>query len=475
MRPGRNDPCPCGSGKKFKNCCIDSTSRPMLVSQGDETTALERLFHFLEAPRHHARMADSIGRIVPKRLFEIDDEEAEEEIQSTLAETLQPSLFQALDDLDEEGRSLCHEFLASRDARDLSPFEREYLERLLPTYLGLYEVVAPDEKGHERVRECVTGEVFTLRQGDRDPLARFEILLIRLVPRSDGLFDTEGMQLVMPTPARDEYVDLLKSLREDEEFKGLSEIAFRKAAGALLYRAWIDSIHPEEAPEIDGDEDRDEAFEDADDDGMLSSPTSAFMIHDTMKCLEALSKISNVEAYGDSGTWFVYVERTGTDRLHKSRTLARIRRAANLMLISSSTPEDLARVVAAIEPAIDSFAARIDSEDGDMPSPADDADNHDAEDHDPEECDVCSGTDPVSLESLKAWADTRHPGLRGKTPREALADPSLRTFTIALARELEREIHQQEIDRKADPAQRSSKPFEFSVLADLGLDPNDPK
>ena len=20
---GRNDPCPCGSGKKFKNCCID--------------------------------------------------------------------------------------------------------------------------------------------------------------------------------------------------------------------------------------------------------------------------------------------------------------------------------------------------------------------------------------------------------------------------------------------------------------------
>ncbi|MBO1265080.1 SEC-C domain-containing protein [Proteiniclasticum sp. SCR006] len=21
--PGRNDPCPCGSGKKYKKCCID--------------------------------------------------------------------------------------------------------------------------------------------------------------------------------------------------------------------------------------------------------------------------------------------------------------------------------------------------------------------------------------------------------------------------------------------------------------------
>jgi uncharacterized protein len=22
-KPGRNDPCPCGSGKKFKQCCLD--------------------------------------------------------------------------------------------------------------------------------------------------------------------------------------------------------------------------------------------------------------------------------------------------------------------------------------------------------------------------------------------------------------------------------------------------------------------
>jgi hypothetical protein len=29
--PGRNDPCPCGSGKKYKRCC-GSTSRPADVS-----------------------------------------------------------------------------------------------------------------------------------------------------------------------------------------------------------------------------------------------------------------------------------------------------------------------------------------------------------------------------------------------------------------------------------------------------------
>lgn len=27
--PGRNDPCPCGSGKKFKKCCIDTYVKPV--------------------------------------------------------------------------------------------------------------------------------------------------------------------------------------------------------------------------------------------------------------------------------------------------------------------------------------------------------------------------------------------------------------------------------------------------------------
>jgi preprotein translocase subunit SecA len=26
-RVGRNEPCPCGSGKKYKNCCMRATSR----------------------------------------------------------------------------------------------------------------------------------------------------------------------------------------------------------------------------------------------------------------------------------------------------------------------------------------------------------------------------------------------------------------------------------------------------------------
>ena len=27
--PGRNDPCPCGSGRKFKRCCLHTQARPL--------------------------------------------------------------------------------------------------------------------------------------------------------------------------------------------------------------------------------------------------------------------------------------------------------------------------------------------------------------------------------------------------------------------------------------------------------------
>jgi hypothetical protein len=32
-RPGRNDPCPCGSGKKFKHCCSSKGDRLSLATR----------------------------------------------------------------------------------------------------------------------------------------------------------------------------------------------------------------------------------------------------------------------------------------------------------------------------------------------------------------------------------------------------------------------------------------------------------
>ena len=40
MKIGRNDPCPCGSGKKYKKCCLDRpTPSPAFASSPAETAS----------------------------------------------------------------------------------------------------------------------------------------------------------------------------------------------------------------------------------------------------------------------------------------------------------------------------------------------------------------------------------------------------------------------------------------------------
>ncbi len=51
--PGRNDPCPCGSGKKYKNCCLnrDRTRRIRESAwRGDEQGTLDKLLAFAQRP-----------------------------------------------------------------------------------------------------------------------------------------------------------------------------------------------------------------------------------------------------------------------------------------------------------------------------------------------------------------------------------------------------------------------------------------
>ena len=57
MKIGRNDPCPCGSGKKFKHCCIDVTR------SADALQAMRHLPPALPADRFYAEFVDLENRL----------------------------------------------------------------------------------------------------------------------------------------------------------------------------------------------------------------------------------------------------------------------------------------------------------------------------------------------------------------------------------------------------------------------------
>jgi hypothetical protein len=41
MTPGRNDPCPCGSGKKYKKCCLDKVQLAVKLAKEQSRKEME--------------------------------------------------------------------------------------------------------------------------------------------------------------------------------------------------------------------------------------------------------------------------------------------------------------------------------------------------------------------------------------------------------------------------------------------------
>jgi tetratricopeptide (TPR) repeat protein len=61
MKPGRNDPCPCGSGKKYKKCCIPNYDKPVATPTPPDLVKLASKLDFLDLwmPEMLNRMSDA--------------------------------------------------------------------------------------------------------------------------------------------------------------------------------------------------------------------------------------------------------------------------------------------------------------------------------------------------------------------------------------------------------------------------------
>lgn len=61
-KPGRNDPCPCGSGKKFKKCCLDKPHQPSPELLADLELGQQRIREYEEEQkkRHYSPFEDDM-------------------------------------------------------------------------------------------------------------------------------------------------------------------------------------------------------------------------------------------------------------------------------------------------------------------------------------------------------------------------------------------------------------------------------
>jgi hypothetical protein len=141
--PGRNSPCPCGSGKKYKVCCLVKDEARGREARAPDRAAEKALSWLLK--RHGEQVRDAIENVYCAVLEDAQLEEIRE-LPEELYEvfhinSLEWVLSEGETEPDEEEEP--HRFmeLILGQGPELEPSERRYLELLGSRSLDLYEVV----------------------------------------------------------------------------------------------------------------------------------------------------------------------------------------------------------------------------------------------------------------------------------------------------------------------------------------------
>ena len=142
---GRNDPCPCGSGTKYKHCCGKPAEPPRETSHEG---AIPRALDWL-AMHHRKAFTAALQEVVDGALFELfdDDDEAEAAIADAGREWWEQAQLNFTEWLLAEGdiqvkgeaQRVCELLLGARGPM-LSVGQRDWLEQLSRRSMRLYDV-----------------------------------------------------------------------------------------------------------------------------------------------------------------------------------------------------------------------------------------------------------------------------------------------------------------------------------------------
>jgi len=128
---GRNDPCPCGSGKKYKQCCVRAEEAKTAQAANDRSEAVPRAIRWLMS--EHSR---SVHQALDEGFFGTLDDGDYERLQDEHAEVFDGILVNAMEWLLAEGSLLIRgrehrvaELLLGRGGPLFSAEQRQWLER----------------------------------------------------------------------------------------------------------------------------------------------------------------------------------------------------------------------------------------------------------------------------------------------------------------------------------------------------------
>jgi hypothetical protein len=451
---GRNDPCPCGSGKKYKKCCLDRAAiqlvlTPALFSEADRASILNKLRVFADRPDQVADVAEASFDYWGDRLYDRDEDEQRRVLELPQAEVMRTAWLWFDAELPDK-RTVADRFLAAEGGA-LTPGERAFLDQARATYQGLYEVEAVNLDEGFTLRDLSTEERIRVRERTATHgVARWDLIVARLMPRPDGSRVLEaGLLQLSP---RDAEMLLPQWQNAERTFQARfprgSRLAVFKKLGHLLSRWWLTLVAFRPLPTIvtpEGD--------------LLIFTKAVFDVLDQEQLFGLLAHTEGVEQV-TSGVfdWYeitpAFRRTLGTIRVTDERltleTTSEARAERGRQMLEGLAPQALRYRVTSTEDMKQTMARAESRHRADAPNslPPD------------VEAELLG---KFYEEHYRGWVDQPVPALDNLTPRQAAGDRRRRPKLITLLKEFE--------NRAAHDAREGRPSYNFTWMwKELGLE-----
>ncbi len=430
-KPGRNDPCPCGSGLKYKRCCLNRAQTVTLFTQQDRFAAFATIERFVSRYLEKQKDAamDEFWDAQP------DFEDELNEYQNGVSNDVFDMWFW-FDRPLPDGGLVVDRLL--RDDPPLSAGERRFLELIRGTCVRLYEVTDVHPGVSLTLRDVVGGGEVTVSEerGSRQ-LRRSDLLAARVIsPGASGQPEMDAGLVPISGLLRKSVVSQLLELRADFRRRNqrTGDDAFFKQMPPFFHAAWLTSVFDPPIPHIQNTDGEDTLI-----------TRVHFDVKDADRLNRALDGAEHLarEEGSEEWTW------SGNNRQGESVTLGRIELRDGTLMLEANSAERGERGRALIETLAGETVAHRGTSHEDLTQKLREAfrSGRAGEDLPSGDRDAAGEEIPFEVQEdlvldhlarhYRKWIDEKVPMLDDRTPREAARDPARRSKVEELIRGLE--------------------------------------
>ncbi len=229
MKVGRNAPCPCGSGKKYKRCCLVKEYRETLSPAEEYKTALSKVFE---------KATQFAGKHFRDEMEKAMEDFASPGEEDDLDETALLSFanYFLLDYLLSDGGTIFDRFVEKRGGK-LSSLEQKMLSPLQESHISLYEVQSVEQGKGFRVKEVFTDEEHWVpERRPTETLIIWTLLATRII-RLDDVSLILGSAIPFPPIEKPRMIEAINKASRGRLFRRpISMNAFFRKHGEFFFQ-----------------------------------------------------------------------------------------------------------------------------------------------------------------------------------------------------------------------------------------------